>query len=183
MSPDTVYTLVSIVYVVICLFLIGVVLLQSGKGGGMGALGGGASGGQTVFGGAGAGNFLTRLTAVCAALFMILSATLAYLSTKGEQDAKAALAREGAAGQGTVSATGEDSEASADEGGDDVDDSAIQVTPESSEPLSTESEPEASGTADAEETPETGAPVPPTAEPEAGGPSADGDTEAETPTL
>lgn len=88
MSSDTIYTLVSIVYVLVCLFLIAVVLLQSGRGGGMGAIGGGAGGGgQTVFGGAGAGNFLTRLTAICAALFMLLSATLAYLSTKGEQDA------------------------------------------------------------------------------------------------
>ena len=59
----------------------------------MGALGGGASGGQTVFGGAGAGNFLTRLTAICAALFMILSRDTAYLSTKGEKAAQETLDR------------------------------------------------------------------------------------------
>jgi preprotein translocase subunit SecG len=87
---DTLYTILSVVYVLVCLFLILVVLLQSGKGGGMGALGGGATpGGQTVFGGAGAGNFLTRLTAINAGLFMVLSATLAYLSTKGEKEAEA----------------------------------------------------------------------------------------------
>ena len=91
MSSDTLYTLLSVFYIFVCLFLIMVVLLQSGRGGGMGALGGGASGGQTVFGGAGAGNFLTRLTAICAALFMILSATLAYLSTKGEKAAQETL--------------------------------------------------------------------------------------------
>lgn len=79
------FTFLSIVYVIVCAFLILVVLLQSGKGGGMGALGGGAAGSTTVFGGAGAGNFLTRLTAINAALFMILSASLAYLSTSGEQ--------------------------------------------------------------------------------------------------
>lgn len=94
MSSDTIYTIVSVIYIMVCLFLIMVVLLQSGKGGGMGALGGGASGGQTVFGGAGAGNFLTRLTAICAALFMLLSATLAYLSTKGETRAKEGLLRQ-----------------------------------------------------------------------------------------
>lgn len=78
------FTFLSIVYVFVCVFLILVVLLQSGKSGGMGsAFGGGGS--NTVFGGAGAGNFLTRLTAISAALFMILSATLAYLSSNSEK--------------------------------------------------------------------------------------------------
>ena len=48
----------------------------------MGSLGGG--GGQTVFGGSGAGNLLTRLTTISAALFMILSATLAWMSSRGD---------------------------------------------------------------------------------------------------
>ena len=78
------FAFLAVLYVLICMFLILVVLLQSGKGGGMGALGGGAAGSQTVFGGAGAGNFLTRLTSICAALFMILSASLSYLSSRGE---------------------------------------------------------------------------------------------------
>ncbi len=77
------YTFLSIVYVFVCLFLILVVLLQPGRGGMGGAFGGGSS--QTVFGGSGAGNFLTRLTAVCAALFMILSASLAYLSSSSDK--------------------------------------------------------------------------------------------------
>jgi preprotein translocase subunit SecG len=107
---DTLYTILSVVYVLVCLFLILVVLLQSGKGGGMGALGGGATpGGQTVFGGAGAGNFLTRLTAINAGLFMVLSATLAYLSTKGEKEAEANI--EAAAG---VSEDGDMDDASMD---------------------------------------------------------------------
>lgn len=89
------YTFLAIVYVLVCAFLITVVLLQSGKGGGLGsAFGGGGS--QTVFGGAGAGNFLTRLTSAAAALFMILSATLAYLSSGSEQSLERA-AREAAA--------------------------------------------------------------------------------------
>ena len=50
----------------------------------MGALGGGSS--QTVFGGAGAGNVLTRITSVCAALFMLLSATLAYMSSSSDSN-------------------------------------------------------------------------------------------------
>ena len=76
------YTFLSIVYVLVCSFLIMVVLLQQGRGGGMGSLGGG--GGQTVFGGSGAGNLLTRLTTISAALFMILSATLAWMSSRGD---------------------------------------------------------------------------------------------------
>lgn len=76
--------LLHIVFVGVCLFLILVVLLQSGKGGGLGALSGGG-GSNTVFGGAGAGNFLSRMTAVCAALFMILSAVLAYRSSTGDE--------------------------------------------------------------------------------------------------
>ena len=79
-------TFLTVLYVFVCFFLILVVLLQSGKGGGMGSAFGGSGGaGQQVFGGAGAGNILTKITAVSAALFMILSATLAYHSSKGQQ--------------------------------------------------------------------------------------------------
>lgn len=91
------YTFLSILYVFVCLFLILVVLLQSGKGGGLGsAFGGGAS--QQIFGGAGAGNLLTRLTAGSAFLFMVLSVWLAFLSTSGEQALDRAV-REQAASQ------------------------------------------------------------------------------------
>ncbi len=86
-------TFLSIVYILVCLFLIGVVLLQSGRGGGMGAAFGGGGSTNSVFGGAGAGNLLTRVTAVCAALFMILSATLAYLSSSSEQALERAVSK------------------------------------------------------------------------------------------
>jgi preprotein translocase subunit SecG len=75
-------TFLYVLYVIVCVFLILVVLLQAGKGG-MGAAFGGSS--QTVFGGSGAGNFLTKLTVVSAALFMLLSATLTYVSSSGEK--------------------------------------------------------------------------------------------------
>src|SRR4051812_12877104 len=92
------YLFLSILYVLVCLFLILVVLLQPGRGGMGGAFGGGSS--QTVFGGSGAGNFLTRLTSVSAALFMILSATLAYMSSSSdkslERAAEAARAKQAA---------------------------------------------------------------------------------------
>lgn len=78
------YILLSIIYVLICLFLIFVVLLQQGRGGGMGGAFGGSS--QTVFGGAGAGNVLTRATSLSAGLFMVLSATLAWMSSSHDAD-------------------------------------------------------------------------------------------------
>jgi preprotein translocase subunit SecG len=77
------YTVLTILHFVVCVFLILVVLLQAGKGGGMGiAFGGGGS--QTVFGSSGAGNFLTRLTAICATIFFMNSLALAYLSSQSD---------------------------------------------------------------------------------------------------
>ncbi len=74
-------TLLTIVHVFVCLFLVGVVLLQSGRSGGMGVLSGAAT--QTVFGGRGASGFLAKATSACAMLFMLTSASLAYMSTSG----------------------------------------------------------------------------------------------------
>jgi preprotein translocase subunit SecG len=87
-EKNRMYTFLSILYVLVCLFLILVVLLQPGRGGVGGAFGGGSS--QTVFGSSGAGNFLTRLTSISAALFMILSATLAYMSSSSDKSLEAA---------------------------------------------------------------------------------------------
>jgi preprotein translocase subunit SecG len=78
-------TFLTVVHVFVCFFLILVVLLQQGKGsGGMGGVLGGA--GAQVFGGRGAGNFMTRLTAICAVIFMATSMSLAYLSSAGDRE-------------------------------------------------------------------------------------------------
>jgi preprotein translocase subunit SecG len=74
---------VPVVHVVACIFLIVVVLLQTGKGADMGAVFGGG-GSQTLFGSTGAGNLLTKLTTVMAATFMATSLTLA-VSSGGRQ--------------------------------------------------------------------------------------------------
>jgi len=66
-------------HVTACFFLILVVLIQPGKSGGLGALGGAAA--TQVFGGGGAGNLLTRTTWVTAFVFFTTSLTLAYLSS------------------------------------------------------------------------------------------------------
>ena len=81
-------TILSIIHVVACLFLIIVVLLQQGKGGGLGAAFG-ASATRQVFGGRGAGDLLTRLTAVTAAVFMTTSVVLAYIASSGDRSLRA----------------------------------------------------------------------------------------------
>lgn len=74
-------TILLVIHVLIALALIGLVLLQHGKGADMGAaFGSGAS--TTVFGSRGAGSFMTRTTAVLAALFFVTSLTLAFLATR-----------------------------------------------------------------------------------------------------
>jgi len=70
-----------VLHVMVCFVLIIVVLLQRGKGADIGAaLGGGSS--NTVFGGRGAGNFLTKITTASAIIFMTTSLTLAYVSSE-----------------------------------------------------------------------------------------------------
>jgi len=79
-------TFLTVLHIMVCIFLIIVVLLQAGKGGGMGIAFGGGGGSQTVFGSSGAGNFLTKLTAVTAFLFLVTSLGLAHYSS--QQDSK-----------------------------------------------------------------------------------------------
>jgi preprotein translocase subunit SecG len=69
-----IYLLVTI-HVIVCLFIIGVVLLQQGKSADLaGAFGG--QGSQTAFGPRGAANLLTKLTTWSAVIFMVLSIAL-----------------------------------------------------------------------------------------------------------
>lgn len=78
------YSVLLVIYLLAALGVIGLVLIQQGKGADMGAsFGAGAS--STVFGSGGSGNFLTRMTAVCATLFFIISLALGNLSTKTEE--------------------------------------------------------------------------------------------------
>jgi preprotein translocase subunit SecG len=67
-------TLLIILHVVICAFLVFVILLQPGKADGGVAFGGSSS--QSIFGSKGAGNFLTKTTSVCAILFLVTSFVL-----------------------------------------------------------------------------------------------------------
>lgn len=77
---DIWFTLILIVDVVVALCMIGLVLLQHGKGADVGAaFGGGASG--SLFGASGSANFLSRTTAVLAVIFFLTTFALAYLVT------------------------------------------------------------------------------------------------------
>ena len=74
-------TFLIVLHVLVALAIIGLVLIQHGKGADMGSgFGGGAS--SSLFGATGSANFLSRTTAVLAAAFFILSLALAYTATR-----------------------------------------------------------------------------------------------------
>ncbi len=73
------FSLILAVHILVALGIIGLVLLQHGKGADMGAAFGGGSSGS-LFGATGSANFLSRTTAVLAVVFFITSLTLAYLA-------------------------------------------------------------------------------------------------------
>ena len=71
---------VSIIHIMMCVLLVLIVLLQTSKGADIGAAFGGGSS-QTLFGSAGPGGFLTKITTGVAIIFMITSIGLAYFSS------------------------------------------------------------------------------------------------------
>lgn len=72
-------TIVIVVHIVVAVAIVGLVLLQQGKGADAGAsFGSGSS--QTVFGASGSGNFLTKATTIAATLFFITSLSLAIFA-------------------------------------------------------------------------------------------------------
>ena len=74
-----------VIHVIVCLFLIGVVLLQQGKSADLaGAFGG--QGSQTAFGPRGAANLLTKLTTYGAILFMVISISLTIMLARSTAD-------------------------------------------------------------------------------------------------
>ena len=75
------YILLTVIHVFVCLFLIIVVLLQSGQSGDIAAAFGG-QGSQTAFGPRGAATILTKATTWCAVIFMVTSITLSVLATR-----------------------------------------------------------------------------------------------------
>ena len=87
MHLQIIETLVLIVHVLSALAIIGLVLLQQGKGADMGS-GFGAGASSTVFGSAGSGNFLTRTTTALAITFFATSIGLAYFAKEHAIEAR-----------------------------------------------------------------------------------------------
>lgn len=72
-------TLIVVVHVIVAIVIVGLVLLQQGKGADAGAsFGAGAS--QTVFGSSGSGNFLVKATTIAATIFFVTSLSLAIFA-------------------------------------------------------------------------------------------------------
>lgn len=77
------FTLVLVIHVLVSLVIIATVLLQAGKGASIGStFGGSSSSSQTIFGSAGPATLLAKVTYACAAIFMITSISLTYMSTR-----------------------------------------------------------------------------------------------------
>ena len=74
--------LLTIIHVIVCLLLILIVLLQSGKSADLAGAFGGA-GSQTAFGARGTATFLSKLTTIAAVIFMVTSMTLSIYRSKG----------------------------------------------------------------------------------------------------
>ena len=73
------YSIVLFIFVVICLLLVGIILLQTSQTGGMGSIGGGNSYLEGALGGQGADSLLLRTTTIFAVIFMSLAIFLNYL--------------------------------------------------------------------------------------------------------
>ena len=80
---EIIQTPLTVIHVIACAFLILVILIQPGKSGGLGIFG--SAGAQQVFGGRGAGNFLTKTTWTTAGIFFVTSISLAYLSSSTDE--------------------------------------------------------------------------------------------------
>ena len=78
------YAFIITVHVIVSVFLIFVILLQPGKGDAMAAFAGGGGSSNTVFGGRGSVTFLSKVTAICAVIFMMTSLTLAWRSSHSD---------------------------------------------------------------------------------------------------
>lgn len=86
-----IYGLLIAVFVIVAFFLVFVILIQSGKGGGLAGIAGGNMG--AVFGGRGSAPFLTKATAILATAFMVIALILGMM-TKGVEDKSTMMQRE-----------------------------------------------------------------------------------------
>ena len=139
--------LLTIIHVIVCLFLIIVVLLQSGKAADLaGAFGG--MGSQTAFGPRGAATLLSKATTIAAVVFMITSIWLGIESTRQSR---------GGAGESVIERTGTGTTAPAPE-------AATPATPESTVPAPPTGQPATGAAEDSPTAAEPEAPATPPAQ-------------------
>jgi len=88
------YTVIIFLFSIVALLLIFVILIQSGKGGGLaGTFGGGGDAMGSIFGGKGSAPFLTRITTILTTLFMFIALILGMI-TRGSMDNKGLVEQE-----------------------------------------------------------------------------------------
>lgn len=98
------YSFFIILFVLACVAMILVILLQAGKGQGLaGAFGGAASG--AVFGGRGAATFLSRATSILAVVYMVLCLLIGILYKSENESSRQSLMQQQAAEEATLPAT------------------------------------------------------------------------------
>ena len=79
------YAILNAIHIIFALCLIGIILIQQGKGADMGtSFGSGSS--NSLFGSSGAGNFLTKTTAILATVFFLVSILLGSLKTDSQKE-------------------------------------------------------------------------------------------------
>jgi preprotein translocase subunit SecG len=100
-------TVILAIHILVCVALIMVILLQSGKGADIGAVFGGGSS-NTVFGSTGATPFLSKVTIGAAVLFMVTSIILTYFTGKGVPKEYSVLGEYGTEAPATTPVPGED---------------------------------------------------------------------------
>lgn len=85
-----IYGLLIVLFIIVAFFMVFVILIQSGKGGGLAGIAGGMG---AVFGGRGSAPFLIKATSILAAAFMIIALLLGMM-TKGVEDKSSMMQRE-----------------------------------------------------------------------------------------
>jgi preprotein translocase subunit SecG len=159
-APVLMVAFLVTIHVLVSIFLIFVILLQPGKGDGMGAAIGGGGGSSSVFGSRGSVTFLAKVTEVCAIIFMVTSLTLAYRSSHSDSvlrarrnlaadDAANAAKKKDDAGKagGAIGATGGAQSTPAAPGAPKADQTAPAGTKAAPAPAATPSAPPASAPA------------------------------------
>ena len=147
-----------IVHILVAIGIIGLVLLQQGRGADMGAAFGGGSGSQTLFGARGSATFLSRTTAILAVVFFLTSLELAYaytqrsaprsitddaISTESSTGTPATDSGDSAAGDDAIPSVNVETEGSSDAAGNA--DSAVPEVPVESEDAAGQSNSEMQG--------------------------------------